>query len=63
MSTSETPVAVVTGAAQGIGAAIARRLSSDGYQVALLDLKADAIEDLAKELRATGATPWPSAAT
>jgi 3-oxoacyl-[acyl-carrier protein] reductase len=52
MSTSDTPVAVVTGAAQGIGAAIARRLSHDGFGVALLDLKADATEDLAKELRA-----------
>src|SRR5271165_3451129 len=54
MSTPDTPVAVVTGAAQGIGAAIGRRLSSDGYQVALLDLKADAVEDLAKEFRAAG---------
>jgi 3-oxoacyl-[acyl-carrier protein] reductase len=54
MSTPDTPVAVVTGAAQGIGAAIGRRLSHDGYQVALLDLKAGAVEDLANELRAGG---------
>ncbi len=54
MSTPDKPVAVVTGAAQGIGAAIGRRLSHDGYQVALLDLKADAVEGLAKELRADG---------
>jgi 3-oxoacyl-[acyl-carrier protein] reductase len=54
MSTPDTPVAVVTGAAQGIGAAIGRRLSHDGYSVALLDLKADAVEDLAKEMRADG---------
>lgn len=54
MSTPETPVAVVTGAAQGIGAAIARRLSRDGFAVALLDLKADAVEELASELRAAG---------
>ena len=54
MSTPDTPVAVVTGAAQGIGAAIARRLSYDGFRVALLDVKADSVEDLAKELRADG---------
>jgi 3-oxoacyl-[acyl-carrier protein] reductase len=54
MSAPETPVAVVTGAAQGIGAAIARRLSRDGYAVALLDLKAYAVEELASELRAAG---------
>jgi 3-oxoacyl-[acyl-carrier protein] reductase len=54
MSTPDVPVAVVTGAAQGIGAAIGRRLSQDGYQVALLDVKADSVEALAKELRADG---------
>jgi 3-oxoacyl-[acyl-carrier protein] reductase len=54
MTTSDTPVAVVTGAAQGIGAAIARRLSHDGFGVALLDLQADAVQDLAKELSADG---------
>jgi 3-oxoacyl-[acyl-carrier protein] reductase len=54
MPRSDRPVAVVTGAAQGIGAAIARRLSRDGYRVALLDLKIDGAQDLAKELSADG---------
>jgi len=47
-------VAVVTGAAQGIGAACARRLARDGAAVALWDVADAAGEALAAELRATG---------
>ena len=37
-------VAVVTGGGRGIGAAIAARLTSDGFAVAVLDVDADAAE-------------------
>ena len=44
--------ALVTGAAQGLGAAIARRLAEEGARVALTDLKAEAAQAVADEINA-----------
>ncbi len=44
--------ALVTGAAQGLGAAIARRLAEEGARVALSDLKADTAAAVAAEINA-----------
>lgn len=47
-------VAVVTGAARGIGRGIAIRMAHDGYRVAAWDLDEAAVQDLAEELRGDG---------
>ena len=47
-------VAIVTGAAQGIGAATARRLASEGARVAVVDLDADRSAAAADEIKAAG---------
>lgn len=47
-------VAIVTGAGQGIGRAIALRLSQDGMNLVLADLQGDAVARVADEIRAGG---------
>jgi NAD(P)-dependent dehydrogenase (short-subunit alcohol dehydrogenase family) len=43
-------VALITGAASGIGRAVAKRLAAAGARIAALDLQADALESLRREL-------------
>ena len=47
-------VALVTGAAQGIGRAIAPRLARDGYAVAVVDINAGALAGVQAEIEAGG---------
>ena len=48
-------VAIVTGAGQGIGRAIACRLARDGFAIAIADINADALDKVKKEIEDMGA--------
>jgi NAD(P)-dependent dehydrogenase (short-subunit alcohol dehydrogenase family) len=52
-------VAVVTGAAQGLGYAIAKRYAAEGMRVALMDVRADLLAKVAAELTAEGGDVLP----
>ena len=49
-------IAVVTGAAGGMGAHIARRLHADGHRVLLTDIDVEAAEVVARVLSSDGST-------
>lgn len=50
MSAERQPVAVVTGAAMGIGLAITERLAADGYAVVAVDRDRDGLEAVGRRL-------------
>ena len=56
---AERSLALVAGAASGIGRELARVASHDGYNLILVARRADQLAALAEELSDRGTTCWP----
>lgn len=54
MTSTATRVAIVTGAARGIGAATAKRLGRDGFAVGVLDLEEETCQQTVADIEAVG---------
>lgn len=54
MTNSNTPVAIITGGARGIGYAVAEALGRDGYHLVIADLDAEATEQAVARLEGEG---------
>ncbi|WP_286863667.1 SDR family NAD(P)-dependent oxidoreductase, partial [Herbaspirillum sp. UBA812] len=52
-------IALVTGAARGLGESIARKMHTAGYKVALADIDLEQVSAVAASLDASGATAMP----
>ena len=57
---NDTPVAVVTGGAGGLGSAIGRALTSDGFQVVLAGRNREAAQRVADDIGESFGSPAAS---
>lgn len=58
MTSEDMNVAIVTGGATGIGAAITERLAQGGYEVVLFGRRADRLQQQADHIAAAGGNAW-----